>query len=41
VERQRLDCHDLVQRNRWRVVGTYVDNDVSAYSVSPGRSTWR
>src|SRR4051794_39039371 len=35
VERQRLGCHDLGQRNRGRVVGTYVGNDVSAYSGKP------
>jgi len=32
VERQRQDCHDLARRHGWDVVGTYVDNDVSAYS---------
>jgi DNA invertase Pin-like site-specific DNA recombinase len=32
VERQRQDCLDLAQRHGWEVVGTYTDNDVSAYS---------
>jgi DNA invertase Pin-like site-specific DNA recombinase len=35
VERQRQDCHDLARRRSWDVVGTYVDNDVSAYSGKP------
>jgi len=35
VERQREDCHALVERHGWRVVGTFTDNDVSAYSGKP------
>nr|WP_246324539.1 recombinase family protein [Petropleomorpha daqingensis] len=35
VERQREDCVELAARHGWRVVGTYVDNDVSAYSGKP------
>ncbi|MGK5169016.1 recombinase family protein [Geodermatophilus sp. CPCC 205761] len=35
VDRQRQDCHDLARRHGWEVVGTYVDNDVSAYSGKP------
>lgn len=32
VERQRIDCEALAERNGWDVVEVYVDNDVSAYS---------
>ncbi|MGY1691982.1 recombinase family protein [Geodermatophilus sp. SYSU D01105] len=32
VERQRQDCTDLAQRRGWAVVGTFTDNDTSAYS---------
>ncbi len=35
VERQREDCLDLARRNGWRIVGTFVDNDISAYSGKP------
>ncbi len=35
VERQRDDCHDLARTNEWKIVGTYTDNDVSAYSGKP------
>ncbi|SFU07178.1 Recombinase [Geodermatophilus amargosae] len=30
-----MDCADVVARHGWRLVGTYVDNDVSAYSGKP------
>ncbi|MET9050102.1 recombinase family protein [Streptomyces bacillaris] len=32
VDRQRLDCEALAERNGWDVVEVYVDNDVSAFS---------
>src|SRR3712207_638802 len=32
VERQRQDCTDLAQKRGWAVVGTFTDNDTSAYS---------
>lgn len=32
VERQADDCHALAERLDWEVVGTYTDNDISAYS---------
>ncbi len=32
VERQEQDCRALADRLGWQVVGTYVDNDVSAFS---------
>ena len=32
VQRQHQDCHELARRNGWQVVGTFVDNDISAYS---------
>jgi DNA invertase Pin-like site-specific DNA recombinase len=32
VDRQREDCEALCKRNKWTVVETFVDNDVSAYS---------
>ncbi|WP_369132017.1 recombinase family protein [Modestobacter sp. I12A-02662] len=35
VERQRQDCHELARRHGWEIVGTYIDNDVSAYSGKP------
>src|SRR5687768_9114572 len=35
VERQREDCAEMADRNGWRVVGTYPDNDTSAYSGKP------
>jgi site-specific DNA recombinase len=35
VERQREDCHALAGRNGWAIVGTFIDNDVSAYSGKP------
>jgi len=35
VARQEADCRDLAERNRWHVVGTYTDNDLSAYSGKP------
>ncbi|MBD8054126.1 recombinase family protein [Rhodococcus ruber] len=38
VERQAADCRDLADRLGWTVVGTFTDNDVSAYSgkLRPG-----
>ena len=38
VERQAEDCRDLADRLGWTVVGTFTDNDVSAYSgkLRPG-----
>ena len=38
VARQRQDCTELAGRSGWQVVATFVDNDVSAYSASRGRS---
>lgn len=35
VERQRKDCQALADREGWTVVGTYTDNDLSAYSGKP------
>src|SRR4051794_9966226 len=35
IERQRQDCHELARRRGWRVVRTYIDNDISAYSGKP------
>src|SRR3954454_10277896 len=35
VERQREDCHALAERHGWRIAGTFIDNDVSAYSGKP------
>ncbi len=35
VARQRQDCTELAGRNGWQVVGTFVDNDISAYSGKP------
>jgi site-specific DNA recombinase len=35
VERQRQDCHDLARANEWTIVGTFTDNDASAYSGKP------
>jgi len=35
VARQQQDCHALAERHGWRVVGTFTDNDVSAYSGKP------
>lgn len=32
VDRQREDCEALAERNGWKVVETYIDNDLSAYS---------
>ncbi|MFE3125288.1 recombinase family protein [Streptomyces hydrogenans] len=32
VDRQRIDCEALAERNDWDIVEVYVDNDVSAYS---------
>ncbi|MDQ0992203.1 recombinase family protein [Streptomyces sp. V3I7] len=32
VDRQRIDCEALAERNGWDVVEVYVDNDVSAFS---------
>jgi DNA invertase Pin-like site-specific DNA recombinase len=32
VERQRQDCEKLAAAKGWRVVATYIDNDISAYS---------
>lgn len=32
VERQRQDCVALAERNGWRVVHSFTDNDMSAYS---------
>ncbi len=32
VERQRADCVDLAGRRGYALAGTYVDNDISAYS---------
>jgi DNA invertase Pin-like site-specific DNA recombinase len=32
VERQRQDCERLAKRNGWKVVATFTDNDISAYS---------
>lgn len=38
VDRQRADCVALAERMGWLVVGTYTDNDISAYSgkLRPG-----
>lgn len=38
VDRQREDCVALAERMGWLVVGTYTDNDISAYSgkLRPG-----
>jgi DNA invertase Pin-like site-specific DNA recombinase len=35
VERQRAECLTLAERQGWTVVGTYEDNDRSAYSGKP------
>jgi site-specific DNA recombinase len=35
VARQRQDCTELARRNGWQVAGTFIDNDVSAYSGKP------
>src|SRR3712207_4035020 len=35
LERQRRDCRALAGRHGWRLVGTFTDNDVSAYSGKP------
>ena len=35
VERQREDCVTLAERNGWKVVHTFTDNDLSAYSGKP------
>ncbi len=35
VERQIEDCQALASDRGWQVVGTYVDNDISAYSGKP------
>jgi site-specific DNA recombinase len=32
VRRQETDCREVCKRQSWRVVDTYVDNDVSAFS---------
>jgi site-specific DNA recombinase len=32
VERQRADCERLAKDRGWPIAGTYVDNDISAYS---------
>jgi site-specific DNA recombinase len=32
VERQRADCAELAEQLGWTIVGTYSDNDISAYS---------
>lgn len=32
VERQRADCAQLAEKLGWTIVGTYTDNDISAYS---------
>ncbi len=32
VERQEQDCRALAARRGWTVVGTFVDNDYSAFS---------
>src|SRR5215218_7324681 len=32
VDRQEADCRQLAERLGWKVVGVYVDNDISAYS---------
>lgn len=39
VERQREDCERLAEQRGWDVVGTYTDNDLSAYSGKP-RPAW-
>lgn len=41
VERQREDCEALAERNGWEVVGTYVDNDVSAYRKGKKRKDYQ
>jgi site-specific DNA recombinase len=35
VTRQREDCERLVAQRGWQLVGTYEDNDLSAYSGKP------
>src|SRR6266550_4970021 len=35
VNRQLEDCRQLAELRGWRVAGTYVDDDVSAYSGKP------
>jgi site-specific DNA recombinase len=35
VDRQRQDCEKEATHRSWEVVGTYVDNDVSASSRNP------
>src|SRR5664280_3696431 len=35
VTRQVTDCRALAERRGWRVVGTYIDDDVSAYKGKP------
>jgi site-specific DNA recombinase len=35
VARQQQDCTELARRNGWQVAGTFIDNDVSAYSGKP------
>jgi site-specific DNA recombinase len=32
IERQRKDCVRLAEKLGWRVIDTYTDNDISAYS---------
>ena len=41
VERQQEDCEALAERNGWRVVEVYVDNDVSAYRKGSKRKDYR
>ncbi|MGI8701631.1 MAG: recombinase family protein [Nocardioidaceae bacterium] len=41
VDRQREDCLKLCEERGWEVVGTFVDNDVSASSAKPRPSYTR
>lgn len=41
VDRQRADCEALARERGWHVVGTYVDNDISAFHVSKKRTEYR
>src|SRR4029450_5069126 len=37
VERQRVDCLELIKRNGWQFVDLYPDNDTSAWQHRKGR----
>ena len=41
IERQREDCEALAMERGWEVVGTYADNDISAYSGKTRRPEYR